>query len=467
MEDLTPTPVGIDFQPDILSEHGAVVTVPEEGICLGANIAWNAIPGDIAGRAYGAHGRLDLRPGVRTVYVDTGFRRSGLDAVLHIVKGPVDHAVINVDAFSNEARALVPVSACAYRADLTRDVWLRQQPNPDDMSEVYPNTEEEELMSYEDLLALRIAQIPTEPAPGELQEIDLFRLQRKGADREQGFEGPAVYFNITLTIPEADDGYKVRVDVGDIIDVNVDGDMVLDALRVFNFASGANTPFPTRGRLVAQEGFRTHKIDAQTRSVSGHFRVDGNARMHTGSIGGEMNVHIDAVREIGQTPPPILLTTYETALNATVRLIDAEPERPGYKFGIHASARKGPLNLTLVESDPYLAVTIQADAEDGDAHVKLDRRFEGYLYTQVVEPLEGRGTGAHISLESQEGDGWNAEDPTGEGRKRNLRLTEVGLSEMAGEVMWGEKTWTAPGEGWLGASHVRVTSTRGSSCIEL
>ena len=76
-------------------------------------------------------------------------------------------------------------------------VWQQNQPDPGDpLDDVWAETEEEMECEYEQLVALRRSQISKESRPGELQEIDLFRLQRVGRD------SAPVRFNISLTVPE-------------------------------------------------------------------------------------------------------------------------------------------------------------------------------------------------------------------------------------------------------------------------
>ncbi|KZV71256.1 hypothetical protein PENSPDRAFT_414019 [Peniophora sp. CONT] len=264
----------IDWQPAILTEHGAVVELPERGVCLGADSAWMNVPSgavpvantSLESHAFHAKGRINLRKGVRTVYVDTGVRTMGLDAQLHIVSGAVDHAVLDVEAFYDKAGALSPIYACAYQPDWTREAWLKSLPNPDDMEVYYETEEEEELLSYEELIALRVSQIPTEPDAGELQDIDLFRLQRSNVN-SMGTEAP-VWFNTTLTIPVEDKSYKVKVDVGGIFDVKVHGDVELESLKVLGLGGSIDQAPSARGRVVAEVRcpsllrYRTRQLNA-------------------------------------------------------------------------------------------------------------------------------------------------------------------------------------------------------------
>ncbi|KZV63995.1 hypothetical protein PENSPDRAFT_691123 [Peniophora sp. CONT] len=418
-----------DWQPSILSPHGFAVELPQQSLCLGAENPWvvepngDASPGrqsavdeDLAldTHALRARSRIEFRQGVRNVYIDTGVRKTGLNVMLHVATGPLDRATVDVDAFYDRADALTPIRACAYRADLTRET------------------------------------------PGESERIDLFRLQRRR--RSIRHEAP-VWLNVTLTIPANHQSYQVKVDAGWIMDVSVHEDVELETLHVLNSGAPVNGYPPTMGKLEARQGFTARKVDVKSLDISGHFRADEYIRMGA-AFNAPMNVHVDAVRAKGRSPPSVMLSSFNGELNATVRLVDPEPNRPGI-FDINGLTMGGPLNITLTESAPYSAVTISARAEGADAHVRLDERFEGNFVTRALEPSQN--TEAQVTATT-----WTIDDST----RDEFRATKT-ISywkrlphELSGTIMWDVNPWGFPYNGRPDASGITVQSVGGSAYIE-
>lgn len=161
---------------------------------------------------------------------------------------------------------------------------------------------------------------------------------------------------------------------------------------------------------------------------------------------------------------------YRSALNASVLLVDEEPERDGV-FSIMGFANGGPepLNITLVEGAPYHAVHIQANGEDADARVTLNGAFEGSFVVRALEPSGDRETDVYV-----EGDFWDTAEgspPPGAECERKLAITDHERYEIAGEVASSRASVSAEDEveveDWSGKSYVAVSSVRGSAYITL
>ncbi|VDB86455.1 unnamed protein product [Peniophora sp. CBMAI 1063] len=405
-------------QPSILSPNGFAIELSPENRCLGAEDAW--VPetkGVSSSRKRRASGRVDLRKGVRTVYVDTGLRKAGLDARLHVRAGSGDHAKVDVVAEYHRPDALEPIRACAYQADLSSGI------------------------------------------PGQAQEmIDVFRLQR--GPRKSDYEGP-VSLNVTLTLPDDGPEYRVKVDAGYIVDVVVNGDVLLRSFRLSNSGASINGYPPARGRLEMREGFTAHEIEVETPGIQGYARADGHVRLHT-TFDTPMDVHVDAVRATGYSPAPVMLSSFNAPLTATVRLVDPEPTHAGV-FDINGLSMGAPLNITVIDGDPSSAVTIRARAEDADARVRLDRNYEGGFMARVLEP--SKNTRAHVSARPWVPINGSVEEDAS--TKKVVTYTVQLPHELSGSMMWNTNPWGLPPyRAQPDTSHVISQSLRGSAYIE-
>jgi hypothetical protein len=179
--------------------------------------------------------------------------------------------------------------------------------------------------------------------------------------------------------------------------------------------------------------------------ISGNFTVTRGLILKTKSGAVDANIAMISNATSVQLGPTVDITTISGAINADFGLVAIDPETEeevpsGGFYQIATRSRRAPVRLEVVDAPVDSTLVLSSKNTMGPLEIYLHPTYQGMFLSEA--PVGGTLLG-NLGY---------AEDPSGEGRDRNMVREEWGIPPgvhnfMSGEVRWGDRPETSYPDG--------------------
>jgi hypothetical protein len=235
-------------------------------------------------------------------------------------------------------------------------------------------------------------------------------------ERHRGRRHDELRFHISVRFPKSSEIKDLKTFLPLFTHYFPKTDVRFKALSVHS----ANFPIFAESLLV-----ESGKVRTSNSAIKGNFTVTNSLEITTSNAPIVVNVTMNNAEK--ENPTKLFVQTSNAPLKSNLALISTSSRGTGGQFIVETLTSNSP----LVVKFPYAAIDsvlhLSAKTSNSPAFVELNPAYEGTfsLTTSIFRP--------RVDVNE------NVEDPTGEGRQREVDFNTVG-KELKGSVHWGDDT---------------------------